>query len=90
MGVAMATFSPSSAYNVEQHANVVDGDYVGDRGENLRIEMKNGMELKSEAISILDFPTLNEIEIHILGIFEPSFDELFADHSDYKAYWKGA
>lgn len=86
MGVAMAKFQPSSAYDMARHANVVDGDYVADRGENLRIEMANGKALKSQAISIQDFPTLGEREIHILGILEPSFDEVFGDRSDTKAY----
>lgn len=87
MGVAMAKFSPSPAYHVERHANVIDGDYVADRGDILRIEMSDGVALKSNAISIQDFPTLDEIELHILGIIEPNFDKLFAEHPDFKAYW---
>jgi len=39
MGVAMAKFTPFPAYSASLHANVVDGDYIDDRGENLRIEL---------------------------------------------------
>lgn len=87
MGVAMAKFKPLPTYDVERHANVVDGDYIADRSEILRIEMKNGIELKSEAISLQDWPTLGEFELHILGIYDPSFDKLFGDHPQYRSYF---
>ncbi|KUO55918.1 MAG: hypothetical protein APF82_06015 [Sphingomonadales bacterium BRH_c42] len=87
MGVAMAKFRPAPAYDVERHANVVDGDYVADRGDILRIELPGGIRLRSQAISIQDWPALGEFELHILGILEPDFDELFKDHPDYRAYY---
>lgn len=87
MGVAMAKFTPAPAYNAAKHANVVDGDYIEDRSDSLRIEMADGVTLTSQAISIQDWPTLGEREVHILGILEPSFDSLFSEHDDYKAYW---
>lgn len=87
MGVAMAKFKPLAAYNVERHANVVDGDYVEDRGERLRIEMADGVPLISQAISIQEWPALGEHEVHILGILEPSFETLFREHRDFKSYW---
>ncbi len=42
--------------------------------------------LKSSALSIQDWPELGECELHILGIEEPRFESLFAEHPDYKAY----
>lgn len=87
MCVAMAKFDPAKGYDATRHANVIDGDYVGDRSEILRLEMPDGSTLKSEAISIQDFPTLNEREVHIIGIYEPGFDKLFSDHPDFKDYW---
>lgn len=87
MWVAMAKFTPLPAYNAKLHANVVDGDYMGDRGENLRMELADGVALKSQAISIQDWPTLGECEVHILGILEPSFEELFREHPDFTSYW---
>ncbi len=88
MGVAMAKFNPLVAYDVEQHANVVDGDFIEDRGERLRIEMADGVRLISQAISIQDWPALGECEVHILGILEPTFEVLFGEHPDFKAYWE--
>jgi hypothetical protein len=87
MGVAMAKFAPLPAYNVAQHADVVDGEYIEDRGDKLRIEMEDGAALRSQAISIQDWPTLEEREVHFLGILEPSFDELFSDHPHYRDYY---
>jgi hypothetical protein len=87
MGVAMAKFFPAIGYNQGRHANVIDGNYVGDRSETLRVEMEDGATIKGAAISIQDFPTLDERELHILSIYEPRFDELFGDHPNFVDYW---
>ena len=87
MGVAMAKFDPAPGYDATRHANVIDGDYVGDRSDILRLEMPDGSTMKSEAISIQDWPTLGEFELHILGIYDPSFDKLFGDHPQYRSYF---
>lgn len=87
MGVAMAKFTPLPAYNVEQHANVLDGEYIAERGDKLRIELVDGAALRSQAISIQDWPALGEREVHILGILEPTFDELFSDLPHYREYY---
>lgn len=87
MCVAMAKFFPAPAYNSVRHAEEIDGEYVADRSDILRILLPDGSELRSHAISILDFPTLHEIELHIVGIYEPSFDELFNSHPHYRAYF---
>ena len=87
MGVAMAKFTPLSAYNVAQHANAIDGEFIEDRGDKLRIEIEDGTALRSQAISIQDWPTLEEREVHILGILEPRFDELFRDHPHFRDYY---
>ncbi|MHA6316625.1 hypothetical protein ACXYN8_03060 [Altererythrobacter sp. CAU 1778] len=52
MGVAVAKLMPLPVYDVAEHANVVDGDYIEDRGYKLRIEMAGGLALKRQAISI--------------------------------------
>ena len=87
MCVAIAKFDPSADYDATRHANVIDADYVGDRSDILRLEMEDGSSMKSEAISIQDFPLLNEREVHVIGIYEPSFDQLFTEHPIFKAYW---
>ena len=90
MRVAMAMFRAAPAYDAARHANVVDGDYTADRCVSLRLELATGLPLRCEEISIHDYPTLGERQLHILGVLEPSFEDLFADHADYKAYWNEA
>ena len=90
MCVAMAKFDPAKGYDATRHANVIDGDYVGDRSDILRLEMPDGSAKKSEAISIQDYPTLNDREAHIIGLYEPGSDQLFGDHSSFEAYWGNA
>ena len=90
LAVAMAKFKPLPGYQVDRHANVIDGEYVGDRSELLRVEAAHGIALKSSAISIQDWPRPGEREVHLLGIYEPRFEELFREHPDFKAYWDAA
>ena len=87
MAIAEAKFHPASAYEAMRHASVIDGDYVGDRSDILRLEMSNGSGMKSKAISIQDFPSLDEREVYISGIFQPAFDQLFSDHPHYRDYY---
>lgn len=87
MCVAMARFHPAAGYDATKHANVIDGNYIGDPGELLTLKLPDGSTLESEAISIQDFPTLSEREVHIIGIYQPKFDELFREHPDFRAYW---
>ncbi|MEL6709531.1 MAG: hypothetical protein AAFP79_14740 [Pseudomonadota bacterium] len=87
MCVAMAKFEPTGDYDPRRHANALDGEYIGDRSDILRLELSDGSALRSEAISIQDFPTIAEREVQLLGIFEPSFDDLFAEHPHFKEYW---
>lgn len=87
MRVAMAKFEAAAGYDPKRHANVLDGEYLGDRTERLRVEMRDGSALKCAAISIQDFPTLAEREVYLHEIVEPPFDELFADHPSFTASW---
>jgi len=87
MGVAMGKFNPTPAYVVDHHANVIDGDYAGDRSEILRVERADGVRILSGAVSIHDWSELGERELHLLGIFEPQYKTLFSEHPDFKAYW---
>lgn len=76
MSVAMAKVFPATACDQGRHANVIDGNHVGDRGEILRVEVEDDSTMKSEAASSQDFPTLGELGLQILGIYEPRLDEL--------------
>ena len=87
MGVATGRFVPSENYVQIEHANVVDGEYVGTRSDNFRVLSKEHGEIESSALAILDFPTLGEIEFHALGIKRPDYAVLFGDHPHYRAYY---
>lgn len=66
MGVVMAKLFPTDAYHQSRHASVIDAEFVGDRGDILQLETQDGVAIRSEGVSILDFPTLDDREIHIL------------------------
>lgn len=65
---------------MSRHASVIDGELAGDRSDVLRVETEIGLIVKSAGISILDFPTSNERELHILGIYEPLISEFSEPH----------
>ncbi|MEP0189625.1 MAG: hypothetical protein ABJP70_01885 [Erythrobacter sp.] len=87
MHVATAKFIPEAAYDVTNHANSIDGEYVGDRSDILRLELEDGTTVEGVAISIQDWPKIDENEVDIV-IDGPRFDELFSNHPQYKRYWK--
>ncbi|QDX25584.1 hypothetical protein FPZ54_05820 [Sphingomonas suaedae] len=87
MGIAMGKFEPTSAYVPDRHANMVDGDYIADRSETLRVERTDGISIVCRAISIQDWSELGERELHLLEISEPSYEALVGEHSAFRAYW---
>jgi hypothetical protein len=88
MGVATGYFAPTSAYDRGRHANLVDGEYLGDRTSILTARLTDGGEIIAcRAISIMDFPTLDECEIHLIGISAPPFKDLFGGHAQFKEFW---
>ena len=87
MCVASGQFIPTAAYSRAAHANVIDGEYVGDRTANLRVISDIHGHLESKAISIQDFLPLDEIEVHVIGIFNPSYDAIFGNDPNFQAYW---
>ena len=87
MRVAMAKFEAAADYDPKRHATVLDGECIGDRTERLCLEMRDGLALKCAAISIHDYPTLAKREVYLHEVFEPPFDELFAEHPSFTAYW---
>jgi len=90
MGVAIAKFQPAPAYTVTRHANVVEGEYLGDRSDILSAELEDGTALVCGAIVIQDYSSIDEREVDFLGIIEPSFSTLFAEDPYYKAYYEGS
>jgi hypothetical protein len=90
MGVAMGPFDATSDYDAWRHANVVDGEFVAFRGAGLRVEAEDIGTIQSVGLSIEDWPSVGERVIHIIGISEPSFEVLFGEHPEVRAYWAGS
>jgi hypothetical protein len=86
MCAASGPFSPEPTYDPLEHANVIDGEYLGDRTANLRVTSEAHGEIESHSIAILDWPALKEVQLDVVGIIRPSYDALFMDDPDFRAY----
>ncbi|CCW18903.1 hypothetical protein EBBID32_32600 [Sphingobium indicum BiD32] len=87
MGVAFGPFSPTSDYASSAHANVVEGDYVGDRGLVLAATADQH-DFLDASIAIEDW-TDPEIGKQLTMFFKDgeNFAAFFAEHPDYRAYY---
>jgi hypothetical protein len=83
MGVAEGKFLPSPAYAVIQ-PSVVATRYGSQEHLVLAVRSANGNELPAQGgVHILDYSVelgSEEIEIHVLGIGYPTYEELFPSH----------
>ena len=88
MGVAFGPFSPSNHYNIDTHANAVEGKYKADRGQLLAAILVQHDMLATASIAIEDWSASN-LGIHLNLFFRDgkNFAALFASHPDYKAYY---
>ena len=73
MGVASGVFHPGSAYSRAEHANLVDGEFVGDKSAELRVISEDHEQITCGAIVIGDWPTLKEIHLDLLAITSPDY-----------------
>lgn len=88
MGVAIGDFVATDAYDRNLHANLIEGEYVEDRGKALNIQSKEYGSVECVGISIHDVSEgLGEIEISLLGIKTPTYDEVFAEYPHYLDYY---
>ncbi len=87
MGVAFGPLSPSNHYNLDAHANAVEGEYVGDRGQALAAVVGQRDTLNA-AIAIEDW-LASGLGVHLTLFFKDgaNFAALFAAHPDYRAYY---
>ena len=76
MGVASGRFHPSPAYRADEHANLIDGVYVGDRGNKLRVTSEGFGHIECHTIGIGDWPALGEIHVDLFGIISPAYADL--------------
>jgi hypothetical protein len=86
MGVAFGTFSPSRHYNPDAHANVTEGEYVGDRGKTLIANDDHASTVDAASIAIEDYGDLGR-QLTLFFRDGQKFAALFATHPDYLAYF---
>ena len=85
MGIAFGSFLPTHDYASASHANVIEGEYVGDKG--LRLAAATDQHGTFEAsVAIEDWAT-PEFGKQVTLFFPDgeNFAALFADHPDYRA-----
>ena len=87
MGVAYGPFLPTPVYARDAHANVVEGQYVGDKGLELSAIADQHVALDA-SVAIDDYADI-EIGKQLTLFFRDgeSFEALFAHHPDYVAYF---
>ena len=85
-GCAAGTFVATAGYRASAHANVLDGEYLGDRGAGLRVFSHTHGEIECRSAAIFDFPILDEIRVEVIGIPYPLYETLFADYAGYRSY----
>jgi len=85
MGVAFGPFWPTSHFESNAHANVVDGEYVRDNGRSLTaIADRHGALAASITIIDCANPDLGK-ELTLFFEDAENFAALFAAHPDYRA-----
>lgn len=90
MGVAFGPFAPTPAYQTQAHANVIEGEFVGNKGLGLAASADQHGTLNA-SIGIEDW-IADEFGRQLTLFFKngESFAALFADHPDYRAYFPDA
>lgn len=87
MGVAFGPLSPTGDYASDTHANVVEGEYVADRGQCLvAFADQHGSLAASVAIEDWAAPEIGK-QLTLFFRDGEDFAALFADHPDYRAYY---
>ncbi len=91
MGVAMGHFEPADHYDRRLHANVIDGNYIGDPGASFVVISEVNGTIECVGVAIEDYAeSAGERQLTVLGIPFPDYARFFADYSDYKAYYPNA
>jgi hypothetical protein len=88
MGVAMGHFEPADHYDRRLHANVIEGDYIGDPGASFVVVSEDNGIIVCVGVAIEDYAeSMGERQLTVLGIPYPDYARFFADYPDYKAYY---
>jgi hypothetical protein len=87
MGVAFGPFEPSEHYSRDRHANVIEGEFVEDRGRILTASADRYGVLRTRTVAIEDWTNPSYIELTLLFSDGNDFAEVFSTHADYIAYY---
>lgn len=87
MGVAFGPFSPTPDYASHAYANVIEGEFVGDKGTSLSATADpHGFLDTSIALEDWSAPELGK-QLTLFFKDGENFAALFAEHPDYRAYY---
>ncbi|MEA1647409.1 hypothetical protein UAJ10_00070 [Nitrospirillum sp. BR 11164] len=90
MGVASGKFEPTSDYDPQRHAFLVDEVYL-ERTVTppLTAHLEDFGAIECAGVGIEDLRSMMEgIEVTVLGIPYPDYETFFSSYDAYKAYWK--
>ncbi|MFD1332677.1 hypothetical protein ACFQ4O_11780 [Methylopila musalis] len=88
MGIAFGAFTPSDHYNRNLHANVLNGQYVDDRGLNLSLRSDVHGVLSAVSVAISEGPNADDEKEATLFFRERHlFDSLFSKHPEHRTYY---
>jgi hypothetical protein len=79
---------PSDEYDRDKHANTIEGNYVGDKGQSLSVRADQHGPIKIASIAIehwSDAALGNQVTVWFRD--GGDFAALFSTHNDYKAYY---
>jgi hypothetical protein len=88
MGVAFGPFWPTGHFEPNAHANVIDGEYVGDKGRSLTATAEQHGSLAA-SVAIMDCTDRAwGKEVTLFFQDGENFAAVFAAHPDYEAYYR--
>ena len=88
MGGAFGRFDPSEAYDQDLHANLIEGEYQGDRGRDFTVRSAHMGQIECHGVSIHDISkTLAEYEATVFEIPYPQYELYFGQMQQFKMYW---
>jgi hypothetical protein len=87
MGVAFGRFVPSGQYSRDRHANVIEGEFIEDRGRILSTSADQYGVLRTRTVAIEDWTNPPYKELTLFFSDGNDFAEVFSTHADYIAYY---
>ena len=90
MGVAFGPLTPSDRYSAYLHANLIGGEYIGDKSVDFGVVV-DGRSVQAVSIAIEDWSSaLGEVHFTLFFKDGQEYETFFRDHTDFKAYYPEA